>query len=123
MHHPTDRTAHTTAFVTPVVEQWLKREISIFLLPSCDVLLTRCLNAIHFFAVYSLTIITTKNIVTDRISFHGNALTISAVPSVGGGGEGGAQGAVVPLRFSDFFFFFLLLLHKLVTKLRFALPP
>ena len=26
MHHPTDRTAHTTAFVTPVVEHWLERE-------------------------------------------------------------------------------------------------
>ena len=26
MHHPTDRIAHTTAFVTPVVEHWLKRE-------------------------------------------------------------------------------------------------
>ena len=23
MHHPTDRIAHTTAFVTPVVEHWL----------------------------------------------------------------------------------------------------
>ena len=28
MHHPTDRIAHTTAFVTPVVEHWLEREIS-----------------------------------------------------------------------------------------------
>ena len=28
MHHPTDRTAHTTAFVTPVVENWLEREIA-----------------------------------------------------------------------------------------------
>ena len=25
MHHPTDRTAHTTAVVTPVVEHWLER--------------------------------------------------------------------------------------------------
>ena len=24
MHHPTDRTAHTTTFFTPVVEQWLE---------------------------------------------------------------------------------------------------
>ena len=24
MHHPTDRTAHTTAFATPVVEHWLE---------------------------------------------------------------------------------------------------
>ena len=27
MHHPTDRIAHTTAFVTLVVEHWLEREI------------------------------------------------------------------------------------------------
>ena len=27
MHHPTDMVAHTTAFVTPVVEHWLEREI------------------------------------------------------------------------------------------------
>ena len=27
MHHPTDRIPHTTAFVTPVVEHWLEREI------------------------------------------------------------------------------------------------
>ena len=27
MHYPTDRIAHTTAFVTPVVEHWLGREI------------------------------------------------------------------------------------------------
>ena len=26
MHHPRDRITHTTAFVTPVVEQWLERE-------------------------------------------------------------------------------------------------
>ena len=29
MHHPTDRVAHTMAFVTPVVEHWLEREIYI----------------------------------------------------------------------------------------------
>ena len=28
MHHPTDRISHTTAFVTPVVEHWLEREIA-----------------------------------------------------------------------------------------------
>ena len=27
MHHPTDRITHTTAFITPVVEHWLEREI------------------------------------------------------------------------------------------------
>ena len=28
MHHPTDRIAHTTAFVIPVVEHWQEREIA-----------------------------------------------------------------------------------------------
>ena len=28
MHHRTYRIAHTTTFVTPVVEHWLKREIT-----------------------------------------------------------------------------------------------
>ena len=28
MHHPTDRIAHTTAFVAPVVEYWLELEIA-----------------------------------------------------------------------------------------------
>ena len=28
MHNPTDMIAHTTAFVTPVVEHWLEREIA-----------------------------------------------------------------------------------------------
>ena len=32
MHHPTDRIAHTTAFVTPVLEHWLEREIAAIIL-------------------------------------------------------------------------------------------
>ena len=28
MHHPTDKITHTTAFVTPVMEHWLEREIA-----------------------------------------------------------------------------------------------
>ena len=28
MHHPTERITHTTAFVTPVVDHWLEREIA-----------------------------------------------------------------------------------------------
>ena len=28
MHHPTDRMAHNTTLVTPVVEHWLEREIA-----------------------------------------------------------------------------------------------
>ena len=36
MHHPTDRIAHTTAFVTPVVEHWLEREIAQWVHPIKD---------------------------------------------------------------------------------------
>ena len=36
MHHPTDRIAHTTAFVTPVVEHWLEREITQWVHPMND---------------------------------------------------------------------------------------
>ena len=36
MHHPTDRIAHTTAFVTPVVEHWLEREIAQWVYPTKD---------------------------------------------------------------------------------------
>ena len=36
MHHPTDRIAHTTAFVTPVVEHWLEWEIAQWVYPMKD---------------------------------------------------------------------------------------
>ena len=36
MHHPTDRIAHTTAFVTPVMEDWLEREIAQWVHPMKD---------------------------------------------------------------------------------------
>ena len=36
MHHPTDRIAHTTAFVTPIVEHWLEREIAQWVHPMKD---------------------------------------------------------------------------------------
>ena len=36
MHHPSDRIAHTTAFVTPVVEHWLEPEIAQWVHPMKD---------------------------------------------------------------------------------------
>ena len=36
MYHPTDRAAHTTAFVTPVVEHWLERAITQWVHPMKD---------------------------------------------------------------------------------------
>ena len=36
MYHPTDRITHSTAFVTPVVEHWLEREIAQWVHPMKD---------------------------------------------------------------------------------------
>ena len=36
MHHPRDRITHTTAFVIPVVEHWLEREIAQWVHPMKD---------------------------------------------------------------------------------------
>ena len=36
MHYPTDRIAHTTTFVTPVVEHWLERETAQWVNPMKD---------------------------------------------------------------------------------------
>ena len=36
MHYPPDRITHTTAFVTPVVEHWLEREIAQWVHPMKD---------------------------------------------------------------------------------------
>ena len=36
MYHPIDRIAHTTAFVTPVVEHWLEQEIAQWVHPMND---------------------------------------------------------------------------------------
>ena len=36
MHNPTDRITHTMAFVTPVVEHWLEREIAQWVHPMKD---------------------------------------------------------------------------------------
>ena len=36
MHNPTDRITHTTAFVKPVVEHWLEREIAQWVHPMND---------------------------------------------------------------------------------------
>ena len=37
MHHLTDMIVHTTAFVTPVVDHWLEREIASWVHPMKDI--------------------------------------------------------------------------------------
>ena len=38
MHHPTDRIAHTMAFVTPVVEHWLVSEVVHMIIINLEIL-------------------------------------------------------------------------------------
>ena len=42
MHHPTDRITHTTAFVTPVVEHWLERELHDWCNKGCGMCYPAC---------------------------------------------------------------------------------
>ena len=53
MHYPTDRIAHTTAFVTPVVEHWLEQEIAKF----CSVLLQLVTQITDCFAEFSVVVV------------------------------------------------------------------
>ena len=63
MHHSTDRIAHTTAFVTPVVEHWLEREIAWCVHPMDDrsddpsyheqTLLPRSYISLYMYGIYS----------------------------------------------------------------------
>ena len=48
MHHPTDRIAHTTAFVTPVVEHWLEQEIAQWVHP----IIVNKMNCYYYYQYY-----------------------------------------------------------------------
>ena len=52
MHHPTDRIAHTTAFVTPVVEHWLEREIAQWVCMNDGMYVCVCMYACMYLYVY-----------------------------------------------------------------------
>ena len=65
MHHPTDRIAHTTAFVTPVVEHWLERSMY-----GCIYIITKHEQTTHtsvsvdlfiYFSTYQLTFYSDHN--------------------------------------------------------------
>ena len=66
MHYPTDRIAHTTAFITPLVEHWLEREIAQWILTMKDrsddpshyerTLLPRSYISLHFHMIACLLI-------------------------------------------------------------------
>ena len=55
MNHPTERIAHTTAFVTPVVEHWLEQELFIVKVSGLLLLLRRLVQMIKFALVYILS--------------------------------------------------------------------
>ena len=54
MHHPTDRIAHNTAFVTPVVRHWLERELA--RLSVSAGLLDACRVGMLYFETYNITL-------------------------------------------------------------------
>ena len=54
MHHPTDRIAHTTAFVTPVVEHWRKECIKFVYGVSDKIRGARCSSGVRAFTYGAL---------------------------------------------------------------------
>ena len=63
MHHPTDRIAHTTAFVTPVVEHWLEREIAPVSVKSASMTTRQTKTDVKFASVkVSLSIMYVSNV-------------------------------------------------------------
>ena len=86
MHHPTNRIAYTTTFITPVVEQWLELEIAQWIH--------------HEGSIWQP--------ITCRMLYHGTEIDIhqraivfppdkhTVDPEIEGeeGGEGGAQGTI-----------------------------
>ena len=72
MHHPTDRITHTTAFVTPVVEHWLEREIAQWVHPMKDLEKLQSYTKLHKVTHSWLKAVgIVVRHVLDR--FHGNA--------------------------------------------------
>ena len=65
MHHPTYRIAHTTTFVTPVVEHWLEREIAQYVtgpefaenVKLVDLILTYVMFFLLFFLLFLLLLL------------------------------------------------------------------
>ena len=56
MNHPIDRIAHTTAFVTPVMEHWLEREIAQWGgRKEGNVIFNDALNTFMFFIIIFIT--------------------------------------------------------------------
>ena len=64
MHHPTDRIAHTTAFVTPVVVHWLERE-------SCINYYVRLTGVKPFFGDVSFSVVLCVHDVRRHMFLHG----------------------------------------------------
>ena len=57
MHHPTDRIAHTTAFVTPVVDHWLELEIAQWVATQMLVQVKLCEAVVGFNAAINAIVI------------------------------------------------------------------
>ena len=72
MHHPTDRITHTMAFVTPVVEHWLEREIAQLL---CEIQNVYLLFAIELFV--SDVFVTQYCKITLNVGKHQNSISFN----------------------------------------------
>ena len=100
MHHPTYRIAHTTAFVTPIVEYRLEREIAQWVHPMKDrsdnpkhnerMLLPRSYISILLLSVLSVYITDTyMELLTSSLSDPGTVAGSSLMGIVGWGCGGG----------------------------------
>ena len=95
MHHPTDRITHTTAFVTPVVEHWLEREIVQWVHPMKDrsddpshherTLLPRERCLIQVNTIYKFSIKLKENYSTDKTTATYNEPSLQQARGAGRG--------------------------------------
>ena len=90
VHHPTDRIAHTIAFVTPVVEHWLKQKIAQWatvmgehILSHCGTYHERCYHSCIKYVVFIQLVVEHLLMVRWVIGtiFHGEPIKLFPVPA------------------------------------------
>ena len=72
MHHPTDRIAHITTFVTPVLEHWLEQEIANWVQYERSILqpMASSVNALPRICIYMCVCVYTCLTPNSRSVFH-----------------------------------------------------
>ena len=71
MHHPTDRITHTTAFVTPVVEHWLEREMAQWVHSEQAVVAHACHG--YRYGPLPVPLSGTRNLISSKCSFYASS--------------------------------------------------